>query len=387
MKKSKKIIVLGGDGYLGWPVAMFLSKNNYDVLIIDDYSKRKICKKLGIKSLCPVKKLDKRVSSWNKISKNKIKYEIQNLRDYEKSKPIFNKFQPETVIHLAEQPSAPYSMMSYEAASFTLKNNLETTLNLAYLVNNLDTKAHIIKLGTMGEYGTPNIDIEEGFINIRHKNREDKFLFHRKGGSLYHTTKIQDTDLLYFYARAWQLRVTDLMQGPVYGLHTRETKFHQNLWTSFFYDGIFGTVLNRFVVQAIAGFPLTVYGKGNQRRGYLNILDTLECIKIAIESPPKVGELKIFNQFTEVFTVNELAEKVLKSAKNIGLKNLKIKKIINPRVEMEDHYYNPVCENFKNLGLKANRLSDNYLENLIEELLIYKSKINHSEILPNIKWK
>lgn len=387
MKKAKKIIILGGDGYLGWPVSMFLSKNDYDVLIIDDYSKRKISKKLGINSLCPIKKLDIRVSSWNKISKNKIKYKIQNLRDYEKSKLIFNEFQPDTVIHFAEQPSAPYSMMSYEAASFTLKNNLETTLNLAYLVNNLDVKSHIIKLGTMGEYGTPNIDIEEGFINIRHKNREDKFLFPRKAGSLYHTTKIQDTDLLYFYVRAWQLRVTDLMQGPVYGLHTHETRFHNNLWTSFFYDSVFGTVLNRFVVQSIAGFPLTVYGKGNQRRGYLNILDTLECIKIAIENPPKVGELKIFNQFTEVFTVNELAEKVLKSAKNIGLKNTKIKKIINPRVEMEDHYYNPVCESFKSLGLKANKLSNGYLEKLIEELLIFKSNIKNSEILPNIKWK
>lgn len=387
MKKSKKIIILGGDGYLGWPVAMFLAKNNYEVLVIDDYSKRKICKELGLKSLCPVKKLDLRTRSWNKISKNKIQFKIQNLRNYQQSKEIFDDFQPECVIHFAEQPSAPYSMMNYKAASFTLKNNLETTLNLAYLVNNLETKAHIIKLGTMGEYGTPNIDIEEGFINIRHKNREDNFLFPRKAGSLYHTTKIQDTDLLYFYVRAWQLRVTDLMQGPVYGLHTNETKLHRDLWTSFFYDSIFGTVLNRFLVQSIAGIPLTVYGKGNQKRGYLNILDTLECIKIAIDNPPKKGELKIFNQFTEVFSVNELAEKVIKSARNCGLKNLKIKKILNPRVEMEEHYYNPVNESFKSLGLKANILSESFLDSLIKELIEYKSKIQKSEILPNIKWK
>ncbi len=387
MKKPKKIVVLGGDGYLGWPVSMYLAQNDYNVLIIDDYSKRKISKSLGLNSLTPIKKLNIRVNCWNKISKNKIEFKIQDLRNFNKSKEIFEDFRPDSVIHFAEQPSAPYSMMNYEAASFTMKNNLETTLNLAYLVNNLNVKPHIVKLGTMGEYGTPNIDIEEGFINIRHKNREDKFLFPRKGGSLYHTTKIQDTDLLYFYVRAWQLRVTDLMQGPVYGLHTNETKHHKNLWTSFFYDSIFGTVLNRFVVQSIAGFPLTVYGKGNQKRGYLNIIDTLKCIRIAIENPPKKGELKIFNQFTEVFTVNELAERVLEAAKNFGFKNLKIRKINNPRVEMEDHYYNPINESFKSLGLKANKLSTSFLENLIEDLLTYKSKINISEILPNIKWK
>ena len=198
MKKPKKIVVLGGDGYLGWPVSMYLAQNDYNVLIIDDYSKRKISKSLGLNSLTPIKKLNIRVNCWNKISKNKIEFKIQDLRNFNKSKEIFEDFRPDSVIHFAEQPSAPYSMMNYEAASFTMKNNLETTLNLAYLVNNLNVKPHIVKLGTMGEYGTPNIDIEEGFINIRHKNREDKFLFPRKGGSLYHTTKIQDTDLLYF---------------------------------------------------------------------------------------------------------------------------------------------------------------------------------------------
>lgn len=384
---KKKIIVFGGDGYLGWPVSIFLSKLNYKVLSVDNYDKRKISKKLGIKPIFPISSLEFRTKTWNKIFKeNKVDFKILNICNYKKIVEIFKTFKPDCIIHFAEQPSAPYSMKGYSEASYTLQNNLVTTFNIIQASKETGIFPHIVKLGTMGEYGTPNIDIEEGFIDITHKNREDRFLFPRQGGSLYHTTKILDTDLLYFYVRAWGLRVTDLMQGPVYGLFTNETELDEKLNTCFYYDSIFGTIINRFVVQAINGLPLTVYGKGNQKRGYINIKDTLKCIHIAISNPPSNGQMKILNQFTEVFSVNELAKMVIEAAKKCGLKDVVIKKIKNPRIELEDHYYNPVHNEFKKLGLNSEKLKIETLVKLIKYLSKFKNNIDRNQILPNVNW-
>jgi UDP-sulfoquinovose synthase len=237
----------------------------------------------------------------------------------------------------------------------------------------------------MGEYGTPDIDIEEGWIDIQHKGRSQKFLYPRQASSLYHTTKIMDTDLLWFYVRIWGIRVTDLMQGPVYGLLTDENDKYPELYPFFNYDELFGTVLNRFIVQAVAGYPLTVYGKGGQTRGYLDIRDTLQCVRLSLENPPDAGELRIFNQFVETFTVNELAEKVRRVGDEFDL-NVQIKSIENPRMELEEHYYNPVHTGLLDLGLSPHYLTDDQLSILIKNIIKYKDRINKDAIFSGIKW-
>jgi UDP-sulfoquinovose synthase len=381
-----KVLILGGDGYLGWPTAIHLSALNYEVYVVDNYMRRKLMEEHNVKPLYPVLHLPERIKAWKNQSSQEIKYFIGDLNRWEFVSEVFKKTLPDVIIHYAEQPSAPYSMMSRESASLTLHNNLGVTKNIIYAIKEFVPNSHLIKLGTMGEYGTPNIDIEEGWINIEHKGRKDKFLYPRQSGSLYHTTKIMDTDLLWYYVRVWGLKVTDLMQGPVYGIYTDETRSNEDLLTFFSYDEIFGTVLNRFIVQAVAGYPLTVYGQGGQTRGYLNIKDTLQCIRIAIESKPKKAELRILNQYTETFTVQDLANLVKETASKYNL-NVKIKNIKNPRIELEEHYYNPSNKGFIDLGLKPNYLTKNEIGKIIEKVLKHKDKINIDKIFQGINWK
>jgi UDP-sulfoquinovose synthase len=267
----------------------------------------------------------------------------------------------------------------------TLKNNLSVTANVIFAVRKFCPDAHIVKLGTMGEYGTPDIDIEEGWLEVKHKGRQHKFLYPRQASSLYHTTKIMDTDLLWFYVRTWGLRVTDLMQGPVYGLFTDETEQNERLLPFFNYDEIFGTVLNRFVVQAVVGYPLTVYGKGGQTRGYLNIRDTLNCVRLSVENPADAGELRIFNQFAETFSVNDLAEKVKAAGIELGL-GVEIQHVENPRIEAEAHHYNPVHTGLLELGLEPHYLSEAVLSEMIQFVIQYRSLIKKDQILQNVKW-
>jgi len=329
--------------------------------------------------------LDIRIRNFNQIFQKQIKFQIGDLADDNVMFKIFEEFLPETVIHYAEQPSAPYSMRGFEEANFTFNNNMKVTFNCIWAMIKYVPDAHLIKLGTMGEYGTPNIDIEEGWINISHNGREDKFLFPRAASSLYHTTKVLDTDLLWFYTRAYGLRVTDLMQGPVYGIFTAEVEKNETLASGFHYDDIFGTVVNRFVVQAVAGVPLTVYGAGGQTRGYLNINDTLNCVRIASENPSEEGELKIYNQITETFSVNEIAQKIKKIGLKIGLE-VTLKSIENPRKEAENHYYNPRYTGLKSLGLEPSYLTDEVLVKMIDFVLRHKHKIDASKIQPRVKW-
>ena len=292
---------------------------------------------------------------------------------------------PDTVIHYAEQPSAPYSMMNFTTSNLTLINNITVTNNLIYAVKDYAPKTHIIKLGTMGEYGTPNIDIEEGWLDITHKGRKDKFLYPRQASSIYHTSKIMDTDLLWFGVRTWDLKVTDLMQGPVYGIDTDESIVDERLRTFFNYDEIFGTILNRFIVQAVVGYPLTVYGSGGQTRGYLNIKDTLQCIFAATKKPAKQGELRIFNQIVETFSVIELAELTKEAGKLIGY-DVEIKNIDNPRKEKENHYYNPTYQGLFNLGVKPNLLTDKIIGKIFKVALKYKKNIREEIIFRGVKW-
>lgn len=381
-----KIIVLGADGYLGWPLCMYLSKRGHEVIGIDNYFRRTTAMSLDCEALVPNPNLTQRAKIWKEISSKKVNVIIGDVKNYDFLLKIFKEFKPDGVVHFAEQPSAPYSMIGYNEAKQTLVNNLTTTLNVAYAVKESNPDCQIVKIGTMGEYGTPNIDIPEGWIDIEFRGKKDRFLFPRQAGSLYHTTKIQDTDLLWFYVRTWGLRVTDLMQGPVYGIETDESKLNERLMPNFHYDEVFGTVLNRFVVQAVAGYPLTVYGKGKQKRGFLNIIDTMQCLYLSLKKPAKRGELRIFNQLTEVFSINELANRVKRVGGKLGY-DVEIEHIENPRVEKEDHYYNPDYTGLIELGLKPHYLTDEVLEGIFKVVEKYKDRINKDAIFWGVKWK
>jgi UDP-sulfoquinovose synthase len=380
-----RVLILGGDGYLGWPTAMHLTSRGHKVAVADNYLRRRLCREINAEELFEVPNLHERVALWKGHSGYAIPCFIGNLREWDFMKEVFHSVGPDAVVHYAEQPSAPYSMLDRRAAALTLHNNLAVTANLIFALKEFGTDIHIVKIGTMGEYGTPNIDIEEGWLEVEHHGRAHTFLYPRQASSLYHTTKIMDTDLLWFYVRTWGIRVTDLMQGPVYGLFTDETADQEQLLPFFNYDEIFGTVLNRFVVQAVAGFPLTVYGRGGQTRGYLNIKDTLNCVRLSLENPPAGGELRIFNQFTETFTVNELAERVRQAGKQLGLQ-VEIRPVENPRKEAEEHYYNPRHTGLLELGLEPNFLTEETLRQMMEFVVRHRQRIQEGQILRSVRW-
>ena len=392
------ILILGGDGYLGWPTAMFFSARGYEVTVVDNHFRRNVGDEIDISMLYPVPTLIERAKIWHENTGGEIKVITGDLVDVELMRSLFNdglKYDwavnysftgiPDTVLHYAEQPSAPYSLMNYKTANFTLNNNLMVTNNLMFAVRDLAPDAHIIKLGTMGEYGTPNIDIEEGWLEIEHKGRKDKFLYPRQGGSLYHTTKIMDTDLMWLGVRLWDLRVTDLMQGPVYGTDTEESKVDERLKTIFNYDELFGTIVNRFITQAVVGYPLTVYGRGGQTRGYLNIKDTLQCVFVAAKNPATKGQLNIFNQIMETFSANQLAEMTKEAGDRLGY-NVQIKNIDNPRKELEEHYYNPAYQGLINLGVKPNYLTPEVMDSMFRLVEKYKGNIRKETIFRGVKW-
>ena len=380
-----RILILGGDGYLGWPTAMHFAALGHEVMSVDNYLRRTIATQTRSEALMANLELEQRAEVFHAASGKRIGIRIGDCADFAFLDGVFADFKPEAVVHYAEQPSAPYSMRGYREAELTLRNNLTTTLNVLWAIQRSAPACHLIKLGTMGEYGTPNIDIEEGWIDIEHKGRKGRFLFPRQAGSLYHTTKILDTDLIWFYVRMSNLRVTDLMQGPVYGLSTPEADLDERLAPNFHYDDIFGTVVNRFLVQAVAGVPLTVYGKGGQTRGYLNLLDTLQCVQLAAEKPAQPGELRVLNQFTECFSVNELANQVQAAGKRVGLQ-VQIDHVQNPRIEAEEHYYNPAHSGLLELGLEPHYLDEKVLVSMLQRIVAYKKNIDVAKIHPRVRW-
>jgi len=379
-----KIVILGGDGYLGWATAMHLSARGHEVTVVDNYLRRRLSRELDREALIPVPNLNQRVEIWRALGGREIAVRIGDITDYGFLKSVVTAAAPDGIIHYAEQPSAPYSMIDQQHSALTVSNNLMATHNAVFAVRECAPACQIVKLGTMGEYGTPNIDIEEGYLTVEHKGRSHKFLYPKTPGSIYHLTKVQDSDLLYFAARVWDLAITDLNQGPVYGLETDEAR-DDRLAPLFSYDDVFGTVLNRFVVQAVANVPLTVYGKGGQTRGYLNIRDTLQCVELALKAPAKRGEFRVFNQFTETFSVNDLAEHVVRVAKNAGLR-VEAKSIPNPRREAEDHYYNPANTGLIDLGLKPNLLTDEVIAGMIAYVQRHSSRIRTDLMQPRVKW-
>jgi UDP-sulfoquinovose synthase len=382
-----RILILGGDGYLGWPTAMYFSARGHDVHAVDNYLRRRAHDEQGTDSLTPIgENLPARAQAWNDVTGKTIGVTEGDLLDWAVVEPLFRDFQPEAIIHYGEMPSAPYSLIDREHAVSTQHNNVINTLNVLFAMRDYTPDAHLVKLGTMGEYGTPNIDIEEGWLEVNHNGRTDRMLYPKKPGSFYHCSKVHDSTNIEFACRIWGLRATDLNQGVVYGIETEETKLDPRLLTRFDYDELFGTALNRFCLQAVIGHPLTVYGKGGQTRGYLNILDTLACVELAATTPAEAGEFRVFNQFTEQFSVNQLADLVQRAGKEYGL-DVAVDHIENPRVEAEEHYYNARHTHLLDLGLHPHLLSETLVESVFGVIGRHRDRVMTKAIMPKTTWR
>ena len=381
-----RILILGGDGYLGWPQALYLSQQGHEVAVFDNLMHRHFDLERNFASLLPIYSLHERVAAWQAISGRHIQFSIGDVMDYDALARVFREFQPEAVVHFAEQRSAPYSMIDRKHAVFTQTNNIVGTLNTLYAIKEFVPDCHLVKLGTMGEYGTPNIDIEEGFIEIHHKGRSDILPYPKQPGSMYHLSKVHDSHNIMFCCKVWGIRATDLNQGIVYGVETDETRLDPRLATRFDYDQVYGTALNRFCVQAAANYPLTVYGQGQQTRGYINLRDTIRCIELAIASPPDEGEYRVFNQITEQFSLNELADMVVTQSAPFGL-NARFEHCSNPRVEAEEHYYNVTHSRLIELGLQPHLLTGAVLDSLIQLALAHREQIDANLIMPTVNWR
>jgi UDP-sulfoquinovose synthase len=381
-----RVLILGGDGYLGWPTAMRFSGKGHEVAVVDNFARRRWVEEMGGDSLTPIVSLDERIEAWREVSGKRITSYVGDLAEDTLAADVVIDFQPDTIIHYGEQPSAPWSMRSVDHAVATQQNNVVGSLKLLWAMRDHAPNAHLIKLGTMGEYGTPNIDIEEGFIEITHNGRTDVLPFPKMPGSLYHLSKVHDSHNIHFACRVWGLRATDLNQGVVYGIETPEAKLDERLLTRFDYDEAFGTALNRFCVQAVVGRPLTVYGVGGQTRGFLNIVDTLQCVELTANNPAGAGEYRVFNQFTETFTVAELAEKVKQAGAEVGIA-VTIDNLQNPRFELEEHYYNPVHTKLPSLGLEPTLLSENLIESTLGVIQRYRDRVISDVIAPSTRWR
>ncbi len=380
-----RVLILGGDGYLGWPTALRFSARGHEVTVVDNFIRRRWVESVGGDSLTPLPGLDRRIEAWREVSGHEIRSFAGSVEDGEFLDGVVAETRPDAVVHYGQQASAPYSMASREQAVETQHGNVIGNLNLLFAIRDHVPDCHLVKLGTMGEYGQPNIDIEEGYIEIEHKGRRDVLPYPKLPASLYHCSKVHDSTNIHFACRTWGLRATDLNQGVVYGIETDETACDERLITRFDYDEVFGTVLNRFCVQAVIGHPLTVYGSGGQTRGFLNIRDTLQCVELAVENPAEAGEFRVFNQFTEQFSVLELAELVKGAAEHLGY-SVEIQHCDNPRVEKEEHYYNAIHTKLLDLGLEPTLLGEELVESMIHAIERYKGNVIESSIDPRTRW-
>lgn len=381
-----KALVIGGDGYCGWATALHLCNKGYEVGILDNLARRHWDDKLGVETLTPIASIQHRINRWYELTGKKIDLFVGDITNYDFLIKAFRQFEPEAIVHFGEQRSAPYSMIDREHAVFTQVNNVVGTLNILYAMREEFPDSHLVKLGTMGEYGTPNIDIEEGYIEIEHNGRKDILPYPKQPGSFYHLSKVHDSHNIHFACKIWGLKATDLNQGVVYGVLTEETGMDELLINRLDYDGVFGTALNRFCIQAAIGHPLTVYGKGGQTRGFLDIRDTVRCMELAIANPAESGKFRVFNQFTELFSIKDLAEMVQKAGATIGLK-VEVNNLDNPRVELEEHYFNAKNTKLLDLGLQPHYLSDSLLDSLLNFANKYKERVDMQQILPKVSWR
>lgn len=386
-----RVMICGADGYLGWPLTLHLLAREHQVMGIDNLSRRRRAREVGCWTATPISSPFER---YNAILKkypdweSRLETRVMNVLDYDELEYVFKKFEPEAIVHLAEQPSAPYSMIDRDHCNETMINNIIGTLNIIWCMKENAPEAHIVKLGSLGEYGQPNIDIPEGFFEIEYRGRRDTLPFPKQAGSWYHWTKIHDSGNIMYACKIWKLTSTDIMQGVVHGVLTDEMGDDDKLLTRFDFGEHFGTSINRFVAQAVVGHKLTPYGGGEQTRGYIALRDSIQCMTIAVENPPEQGEYRVLNQFSECYSVNELAEHVVKISKEFGI-DAKIWNIPNPRVEAEEHYYHPLCEKLPALGFKPTNTLDDELRITIPTILKYKSRIEARRhmIMPTVRWK
>jgi len=385
-----KVLVIGGDGYCGWATALYLSNQGYEVGILDSMVRRHWDMEIKVETLTPIAPIQKRIQRWQELTGKKIELYIGDITNYDFLSKTLRQFEPESIVHFGEQRAAPFSMIDREHAVMTQVNNVVGTLNILYAMKEDFPDSHLVKLGTMGEYGTPNIDIEEGYITIEHNGRKDTLPYPKQPGSFYHLSKVHDSHNIHFACKIWGLRATDLNQGVVYGvaltgLLDDEIIKDEILINRLDYDGVFGTALNRFCIQAAIGHPLTVYGTGGQTRAFLDIRDTVRCMEIAIANPAEAGKFRVFNQFTEMFSVQKLAEMVKEAGKTMDL-DVQINHLDNPRVELEEHYFNAKNTNLLELGLKPHYLSDSLLDSLLNFAIKYKGRVDKNQILPKVSW-
>lgn len=378
-----RILVLGGDGYLGWPTALHLSKQGHDVAVVDNFARRGYDLEMGVDSIIPIQGLQRRCEVWKQVSGLDVACYIGDLVDPDFTHRVVRDFRPESIVHFAEQRAAPYSMIDQKHAVYTQVNNVVNTLNVLYAIAEIDPSIHLVKLGTMGEYGTPNIDIEEGFIEITHNGRTDVLPYPKQPHSMYHLSKVHDSHNIQFACRVWGLRSTDLNQGVVYGQQTPETSLHPELATRLDYDGVFGTVINRFCAQAVVGHPITVYGKGGQTRGMLDIRDTLACVELACMNPAEEGEYRVFNQFTESFSVLDIANMVADAYEG----GTEIVHLDPPRVEKEEHYYNAIHTKLLDLGLKPHLMNAETLRNIMSIIEEHKDRVDPRAFEATVNWR
>ncbi len=378
-----KVLILGIDGYIGFPLALRLMDNGVNVYGADNFYTRKRVKEVNSKSAIKIDSMEQRVLKLN----NKIKFFKGDVSNSKFVYDLIKDIKPDAIVHLAEQRSAPYSMISLKTANETLEKNIKSTMNIIYAVKDLKKDIHIVKLGSMGEYGTPNIDIPEGFFNVNYNNRSDYMVFPRMGQSWYHLSKVYDTYNLILANKIWDLNVSDVMQGVVYGSRTKEINKYK-LFTRFDIDEVYGTVLNRFISESVINEPLTVYGEGNQKRTFLSLEDSIYCLNLILNNPPD-HEYKVYNQFDEYYSLNYLANKVKKYADELFDKDTKIDHLKDPRVESENHYYNPINENLKKIGYKRQRSLDDEIPSMLNDLNDNKNNLLSLKnvIKPKTLWK
>jgi len=383
-----RVLIVGIDGYLGWPLAQYLTNRNHIVGGIDAYYRRDQVEELGSQSAIPIAKSIERINAYKEHYGKDLYWIEGDVINWDVTLKVFNEFKPDAIVHLGECPSAPYSMIDQAHATWVHKNNVLGSLNILYAMKEVTPKAHLVKLGTMGEYGTPNVDIPEGFFEVEYRGRKDYIPFPRQAGSWYHQTKVHDTNNTIFACKIWGLRSTDIMQGVVYGtrideMGTEDTRLNTRLD----FDECFGTAINRFACQAVVSEPLTPFGKGSQKRGFLPLRDSMQCLTLTLENPPKAGEYRTFNQFEETYNVFELAKKVKKVSDEMGL-NAEIHRIENPRIEMEEHYYNPDHQHLLDLGYAPTHDMESELKLMLKDLIQNKKRIEKTKnvLIPQIRW-
>ena len=380
-----RTLIVGGDGYCGWATALHLSERGHHVALIDSLVRRHWDLTLGVETLTPIAPIGRRLERWYELTGRRIDNFVGDITDYPFLQSVMRRFEPESIVHFGEQRSAPFSMIDREHAVLTQVNNVVGNLNLLFAIREFNPDIHLVKLGTMGEYGTPNIEIEEGYIVIEHNGRSDRLPYPKQPGSFYHLSKVHDSHNIQFTCRVWGLRATDLNQGVVYGVLTSQTAIDDVLVNRLDYDQVFGTALNRFCVQAAIGHPLTVYGKGGQTRGFLDIRDTVRCVELAVCHPPAAGEFRVFNQFTEQFSICDLALMVQRAAQDAGFA-VEVDHLPNPRVEKEEHYYNAKNTSLRDLGLVPHCLSESLLDCLLQFAIRYRDRVDQAQILPTVTW-